>query len=187
MGVYYPVGAYMGRVVSQELGTSSKSGTPQLALTIRVEAELDRVTSEELPLPEGEQKEVWVYLYLTEKAMDMAIKALKVLGYNKTSLKYLDPDQDGFVNFADKAVPLYCKHEEYEGEARERWQISTPREAKPVDPTSLKKLDALFGKGLKELATSNGSEPVKKSSGKDPNAALAEVAAEVQGSDDIPF
>jgi hypothetical protein len=86
------------------------------------------------------------------------------------------------VDFAGTEVELFCKHEDYEGETRERWSISTPREpreSKPVDPAALRKLDALFGKALKANAV---PEPQPESDG---NRAMQEAAA---GDDlDIPF
>lgn len=182
MGIFYPSGGYLGRVVKQELSESKEKRTPQLVLMVKVIAELDTVTNEPIPLPEAQQHDVWVYLYLTEKAQEMTLKALNVLGYRRTSLRFLDPTEADFENLADREVPLWCKHEEYEGEQREKWQISTPRDSKPVEPGKLKKLDALFGKGLKELATSKPAGAVHNA-----NKALAEEAASVQGADDIPF
>lgn len=180
MSVYYSSGPYIGRVLEQALGESKNKGTPQLVLKFQIINEVDRITGERLEL--REQQERWVYIYLTEKAMDMALKALKALGYRKNSLRFLDPTIEGFHNFAGTEVELYCKHEEYEGEQQERWSVNTPFESKPVDASSIRKLDALFGKGLKELVASGDPKATGKV-----NDALEEAAAAVQGKDDIPF
>lgn len=180
MSVYYSSGPYIGRVLEQNLGESKNKGTPQLVLKFQIINEVDRITGERLELERCEER--WVYLHLTEKAMDMALKSLKALGYKRSSLKYLDPNTDGFQDLAGTEVELYCKHEEYEGDMNERWSVSTPRDTKPVDASSIRKLDALFGKGLKELVA-NGDP---KATGR-VNNALEEAASAVQGKDDIPF
>lgn len=151
-GPYYPQGVYIGRVVRQELGTSSKKGTPQFSVTFEIVDALDPGGN---PIGVTQTYERSVFLYLTEKAMEIALDALKTLGFNKASLKFLDPNNVGFCDFTGKEVELYCKHEEYEGDERERWSINSPREAKvskPVDSADLRKLDALFGKALKSQA-----------------------------------
>lgn len=177
-GAYYPQGVYVGRVVRQELGASTQKGTPQFVVTFQIVDALDQFGAS-CGLQTSYERSV--YLYLTEKAMDIALGALKVLGFNKTSLKYLDPDEAGFVDFTDKEVELYCKHEEWEGEPRERWSINTPREpreSKPVDKSDLRKLDALFGKALKAQAAPE-SQPAP-----DANKAMQEAAT---NDSDCPF
>lgn len=180
MGVYYPSGPYIGKVLEQNLGESKNKGTPQLVLKFQIINEVDRISGERLELERCEER--WVYLYLTEKAMDMALKSLKALGYKRSSLKYLDPNVDGFQDLAGTEVELYCKHEEYEGDLNERWSISTPRETKPVDASSLRKLDALFGKGLKELVASGDPQATGKV-----NNLLEEAAAVEKSDSDAPF
>ena len=173
MGAYYPQGVYLGRVVRQELGESSKKGTPQFVVTFQILEARDnfgdstRVASHERS----------VYIYLTEKSMPIALEALKVLGYRGTKISSL-----GDADFTGKEVELYCKHEDYEGEARERWNISTPREqkeSKPVDPAALRKLDALFGKALKSQAV------VEPQPDNDANRAMQEAAVDAEL--DVPF
>ena len=183
MGTYYTTGGYIGRVVSQSLSESKQKGTPQFVLRVRIVAACDSVTTEAIPLAENQQHERSVYIYLTEKAMEMALKALKVLGFNRNSLKYLDPEIEGHQDLTGLEVPLYCKIEQYEGEDQERWSISTPFESKPVEPSSLKRLDALFSKGLKELVATGDPKATSKVN----NALMEEAAATTATEDDAPF
>ncbi len=176
MGPYYSEGPYMGRVVFQELGASKNKGTPQFLLRVQIMASLD-AKGEPTALP-GPAQERSVYIYLTEASMEMALKALKVLGYRKTSVKFLDPNVAGCVDFTGTEVPLYCKHESYENETREKWSIST-RLAASAGPVDIRKLDRLFGPGLKEIAS--GAEP------SNPNNILAEAAALAENNEDVPF
>lgn len=175
---YFHQGRYWGRVVDWNLGTSRNKGTPQFSVTFEVTDELDSM-GERAGLV-GSPQQRTVYLYLTEKSMSIALEALKVLGYNRTSLKHLDRSSQQAHDFSGIECELYCKIEEYEGEDRERWSINTPREpVKPVDPNDLRKLDALFGKHLKAQA-GNGSAPQQQQTEGAPVGAAP-------ASDDIPF
>ena len=175
MGAYYPQGSYSGRVLRTELGASSK-GTPQFTVTCQILEAHDQFGS----APVDQSYERTVYLYLTEnpKSIEITAKQLKVLGFKSSKVSALKD-----ADFTDVDIPLYCKHEEYEGEMRERWSINTPREhreAKPVDPSELRKLDALFGKALKAQAA---PEPQPDN---DTNRAMQEAAA-ANDDDSIPF
>lgn len=173
MGAYYPQGVYIGRVVRHELGESSKKGTPQFMVTFEILEARDNFGDSS----RVQSHERSVYIYLTEKSMPIALDALKVLGYRGTKVSAL-ADAD----FTGKEVELYCKHEDYEGEARERWQINTPREqkeSKPVDPMQLRKLDALFCKALKSQAVPDAQPD------NDANRAMQEAAVDAEL--DVPF
>lgn len=179
---FYPVGAYTGRVVRQSLGVS-KNDKPQFTLTCQIIEGVDQFGSV-YPVEQSYERTIYIYFSDSPKGMEIVLKQLAVLGFDKTSLKFLSPDTPGFVDFTGQDVPLYCKHEEYEGEEREKWSISTPRDTpatKPVDSSAIRKLDALYGKGLKEIAAGKKpSEPVKQPAG-------VRDGFEVPPGDDIPF
>ncbi len=181
-GAYYPVGRYVGRVVRQELGASAQKGTPQFAVTFQIIDALDQFGAS-CGVQSIYERTVYIYFSKSQKAMEISAEALKTLGFNKSSLKYLDPDTDGYCDFTGVEVELYCKHEDYEGESRERWSINTPRaprESKPVDKSELRKLDALFGKAFK-----SGGKPEAQPDS-DLNRAMQEAAA-ANADEEQPF
>lgn len=172
-------GTYLGRVVSQELGKSSKAKTPQVVIRFEILDELDAMGEPCGLQYRGETRSV--YLYLKEgKSIEISLKALKLLGFSGTSFGHLDPENGDFQDLSGTEAKLYCKHEEYEGEMQERWGISTPRDSQPLEASDLKKVDALFGRALKAQAA---PEPQPE----DPlNKALQE-AASINANDESPF
>ena len=147
MPAYYQKGLHVGKCIGQWMGQSeSENKTPYFALrfiiTGRVEGDSVRSV---------EQNERSVYLYLSDKALDMTTDVLAFLGYDKDSLRFLDPANENFHNFAGKECDLWCKVEEWNGDTREKWNISLPldREITPIDDKELRRLDALFGKSIK--------------------------------------
>ena len=119
--------------------------TPYFALKFNVRARVEN--DREIPVEPGERT---VYLYLSEAALDMSVDVLAFLGYDKDSLKFLNPDVDGFYNFAGKDVDLWCNLEEYQGKEKEKWSVSTPRKpVTPIEDKELRRLDSLFGKAIK--------------------------------------
>jgi hypothetical protein len=175
-GPYYPVGRYVGRVVRQELGSSAKKGTPQFAVTFQIIDALDQFGTS-VGVHEQYERTVYIYFSKNQQAMEISAEALKTLGYHGSRISELAD-----VDFTGNECELYCKHEEYEGEPRERWSINTPRaprESKPVDKSELRKLDALFGKAVKSSGTKPEAQPDS-----DLNRAMQEAAA---ADDDSPF
>ena len=176
-GPFYDKGTYTGRVLRQALGTAN-SGNIQFTLNCLIVDRLENGQS----VGVIEEKERTIYMVLTEKTVEMVTAQLEHLGYDKPSIKYLDPEIDGFHDFTDQEIELYCKHDEYNGEVREKWNISMPRgqrEVQKAEPAALRKLDALFSKGLKANSAKKAPKPSK-----------AAAVASGNGSDtdgDIPF
>jgi hypothetical protein len=146
MAAYYKTGLHVGECVGQFMGQSDNANkTPYFALkfNIRGRVENDR----EIPVERGERT---VYLYLSEKALDMSVDVVAHLGYDKDSLKFLNPEVEGFYNFAGKEVDLWCKIEEYQGKDTEKWSVSMPRKpVTPIEDKELRRLDSLFGKAIR--------------------------------------
>lgn len=144
MSTFYQKGLHVGECTGQWLD-SPQGKSPYFALKFNI---LARVEGEkEISVDHGERT---VYLYLTDKALEMTTDVLVHLGYDKDTLRFLDPNRDGFFNFAGKRADLWCKHEEYQGEMREKWSVSMPfDDPTPLDDKELRRLDALFGKSLK--------------------------------------
>lgn len=187
MGAYYDQGRYWCRITDQALSESKEKKTPCLALTFQV---LGRVNEAD---PDGELErclnyERTCYIYLTEKTMEFAVETLKVLGFDKPSLKYLDLSVTGACDLRNSEVVMKCGIEDYQGKSMERWSVYRERgamEHAPLEKTKLRQLDALFGKSLKAAAASS-SKPVEQpepvSMTVNPNHSI--TAPET---DDVPF
>jgi len=82
-----------------------------------------------------------------DKNIDRTISALNSIGYADNPSR-LDPQSDNPASLIGTEITVTCK---YNKDGKERWYIKTPREeCEPVAKTTLRKLDALFGKELKK-------------------------------------
>ena len=146
MSAFYKTGLHEGECVGQFMGQSdSENKTPYFALKFRITARVENERSCAV-----EESERTVYLYLSEAAMEMTSDALAHLGYDKDTLRFLNPDTPNFFNFAGKKCDLWCKVEDYRGQSKEKWSISLPRKpVTPIDEKDLRRLDDLFGKAIK--------------------------------------
>jgi hypothetical protein len=149
MSAFYEQGLYSGECVGQFTGTSS-GGTPYFALKFKIIARI--VSEQEVRV---EQSERTVYMYLSDKAAPYTVEAIRHLGYDRDSLRFIDPNVDSFFNFAGIVTDLWCKVEDYQGDTKEKWSISTPRApVEPLDDKEMRRLDALFGKALRGVVPS---------------------------------
>ena len=146
MAAFYKGGLYVGECTGQFTGQSDNANkTPYFALKFLIKA---RVENEQEHTVESSERTV--YLYLSEKALPMTTEVLAFLGYDKDSLKFLNPEQQGFFNFAGQRCDLWCKVEDYQGDTKEKWSVSTPRKpVTPIDDKELRRLDSLFGKAIR--------------------------------------
>lgn len=171
-GPYYPKGVYAGTILEAAL-SAAPNGTPEVAIRVRIEPE---------PGSELQSYERTLHLYVTDKTMAFLPEKLEALGFTGGSLR--DVGQ-----LAGGAGSFYCKHEVYQGEERERWDVSTgggkPLEIRPVDAAETRRLDALFG-AAKKAANKPVSAP--RSAAKSNGAALpAGVYDDGPQDNDIPF
>lgn len=184
MGTRYEAGRYWGRLKAQGMGKSKDKGTPFFAATFEIVGKVD------LRDPEGEllactPGDCTVYMYITEKTGARVIEELALLGYDKPSFRFLDPETPGFTDLAGREVALFCSHEEYNGDMKEKWGIHRERGigGEPLDQTGYKQLDALFGKQLKSLAPKAGTRTAAPAKA---NAETVPPSGDVPD-DDIPF
>lgn len=192
MGNQYQRGSYWVKITHQEFGEKGKNGTPCLTLDIAIAGQVNPMDrgGDLLACPTGNRR---IDIYLTEGTMEFAVEQLRHIGFDKPSLKYLDPAVDGYHNFVGKDIEAYCKLEPYngtdqkhQGKEFEKWSISLPREREPVKPlatSKLSKLDTLFGAELKKQGVTTTRKTAKK-------AEPVGVPVEPSGSppdDDIPF
>lgn len=112
-----PPGRYIGTLTSGAIGVSGKQDKPAACLTFQVQ---DQVRT--------------VYLYLTDAALPYTEPKLAALGFNG------DYENPAFSK--TEGVSLVCKHEEYEGKVREKWDLGFL--PKPADKSTLANLSAKF-------------------------------------------
>lgn len=134
-------GLYRAKVLSWGLGKAN-SGTIQFSLGVKI---TDRAIEDDpqcgfQPLVEpgvdedGNEIEReahlkrTVFLYITPKTKDRCIASLKGIGYHHDSLKaeYLQPGNDKSWNFAKDPILLECRHEEWNGRPKEKWELARP-------------------------------------------------------------
>jgi hypothetical protein len=194
MSNLFPAGPYWGKVTRQSFGQNEKNNTV-FTLTLELMGRTVRDANGEDTLEVVGYAERTVYMYLTAKTIGFVTEKLRAIGYTRNSLRFLDPATDGYHNFEGAEVPLWCKHDSYDGKLREKWDISTGGagvKLDPVDAKALRGLDVLFGKAAKALpATTKPTTEAKQPTPTpepptdDPNGTLQEAA--VDEGDDVPF
>jgi hypothetical protein len=90
-------------------------------------------------------------------SVDWLLGDLKSLGYDKPSLRHLDPEAEGAVNWFGKKVDFTCEHDaSRDGTPREQWSIARERaRKKKAAAATLARLDARLADKL-EKAFGNG-------------------------------
>lgn len=173
-GPFYVDGNYTMQILDVALGESS-NGNPQIVLRGKVIGRLVVDSEgEEYPEQVSAQYDRTIYLTVTEKSRDMVLAKLRNAGWTGERFESLAKDMLG------RSVRSRCdikesQSEKYRGQMVENWDLSLPpRESKPLEnkPEIAKRLNALFGKSLKETAPARQEEP---------------VASQATNDDDVPF
>lgn len=109
------------------------------------------------------------YKAITEKTIGWLLSDLKAIGYDRESLRHLDPESDGAVNLFGVEIDVECRHEEYRGAQHERWSVCrTPRREK-VGAATLAELDVQYAQFLKKESDSGGKSPDGRSTTRKPS------------------
>lgn len=135
--------------LKEHVMSESKNGNPQIAIQFDVIGVYG---------PNGEYSqhapfERTMFLTITDKTVDWIMETLRAIGFMGKSFTELDTQQPNHHSFAGVEVDAWCKHDEYDGKTREKWNISRGAGAslpKPSDRSSLRKLDALYGSYLQK-------------------------------------
>lgn len=148
----YEPGRYWAKITRQAMGEAG-TGTPQFVLTFLIVGKINPVDpkGDLIPCPQFERSH---FRTITDKTIDYFVEDLKILEYDKQSFKYLDPTEEGYVDFTDREIEVSCRHEDYQGKKNEKWGLARPSRGpnvKPLDGKGVRKLDSLFGKKLKDL------------------------------------
>ena len=164
-GPFYDEGRYTCRVVAQGIKPAS-TGKLMVVLTVQPQARLVRG-------PEGEEPDYCTQNYdrdirlvvneESEKQQEMMLKKLRYAGFTGTSFKEL--------NLVGADVECEVKHREgtgeYAGKTFEDWDLCLPpmdrKPLEPLDTSTARKLDALFGKKLKDAPVAAQRETVPPS------------------------
>lgn len=165
-------GKHIGKVVRHDYGHSSQKGTPQLYVTFQVDSETGSET-------------IGGYVYFTEKAMGIARKSLKAMGF--------DPDADTLQTLIDNPLKLMghecsltiIEEEGQDGEYRLKVAFIDPVSTPPKDG-EVKGIDGALRAVKGSKKPSKGK--VDKATGEIVKhfAGGAAKAGETKG-DDIPF
>jgi len=140
-----PVGKYRGRLKDHAVvDNEKKPGEIDIKLCFELDYHEDR---------EGNQVEASGVAYVnmyprsdSEKSVSIAQEQLATLGVDDISRLGLPADKSNLVGLG---CDLWLKYEEYDGEQKERWGISTPREPLTSSASASQKLKALFGAAAK--------------------------------------
>jgi len=192
-------GRYKATVTHQKLG-ESRNGTPQFVLSFRPigKYDLERPGEELLPCEDWERS---AFFYFSSRAVDISLEQLHEIGFRGTSFFELDPETPGFCDFGGLTIDVICEHEAYQGETKERWRLARTGggglEVKKLDDRQTRKLDALFGRKLKELAEKSSVHdsmqqvPTEPEPGQpkasEPVAHASEAEIEAAEQDQVPF
>ncbi len=134
---------YLGRIIEHAVGESKTSKTPQITFKAAVEGvegggDVTPTTA-------------YVYLYLTDKAVENTVNALRSLGYTHDSFDQLDPEATDAHSFDGVEVRLRVKYESYNGRDQEKWSFAIGSgKLERMERSKLSGLNAAFGKHLKQ-------------------------------------
>lgn len=184
MSAFYEKGLYLGVVQNQYMGKSKDKGTPFFALEVIIEARI--FPGNDVQSVDRNQRTI--YMYLTDATIEFVTDQLVHIGYNNSSLAFLDPQKPGFHDFKGKEIELWCGQETYNNDTKEKWSISMPREAPPpLDPKDIRSLDALFGKAMRTKKPAAKAAPAPEEPGGGTVTALAPPPGQRPPPDEIPF
>ena len=175
MAPYYDQGDYNATIV-RHYYTQGQYG---LQLAIEIE-------------PEGGDRKRTVYLGLldengnTAQYADRTVEALHAIGYHDQPSR-LDPQSANPASLVGQEIEVTCK---YNKNNNESWYVRTPRpENVPVEPKTLRQIDALFGKAVNDGKKASQPQPETKPPSPSADAVNRELdtAAEAEAPDGIPF
>ena len=183
MGITYGDGKYHAQVMDVALG-ESKNGNPQIVIKAKIISglQLDSEGNEQA-ISVSAQYDRTIYLTVTDKSKEMVLAKLRWAGWVGDKFETIAHDLMG------KGVRATCKieksqssNEKYAGQDSEKWDLELPPlESKPLEnhPAVAKKLNALFGKMLKDKPTGELSAT--------PAAAALPAHGEPPPADEVPF
>lgn len=192
MAVHYDEGLYLFQIDKQGWTETKERKLPMLVFNgdpiSRIMAAEDGSEFEE-PVHRDSQYDRRIQMVIdsnSDTSMDYAMRKLRAAGFDGESFADLD--------LRGKLVRARCTYGEYKGKQNEQWDFALPDQpssTKDIDGGLARKLDALFGKRLKEGA--KPKQPASRPSvvpAKESHRAAVDAQAPretVPPNDDIPF
>jgi hypothetical protein len=182
MAAHYDKGTYVA-VVEEQAFQESSTKKPMIVLKVRPQAQVVRQLLESGEFEEREHvldtdypRTIRLVISSNEKALDFLVKKLRYAGFTGNAMEEL--------NLEGQRVLCWVKHEMYDGEMREQWDLALPPgESKPLenDPSLSKKINALLGRKLAaapgDVSQSSVPESIPPGGDEPPP----------HGDDDLPF
>lgn len=162
MGIEFEPGKYRGRLQQHSL-TEAKTGTTQIAWVFEIIGQYIGGNLGECPLS-GKLRTV--FRALTEATAERAASEARSLGLQGSDWGALDPDSgDAFQNLAGAETDLFCKHDEYQGNVNEKWElVGGSFQFTKAGADKIRKLNAQFGGILKGAPVAGAPGPLQPSS-----------------------
>jgi hypothetical protein len=131
--------------------TETVNGNPRFWMTFDVIGLADKndLAADSKPCESGSG--LWSITPTTAKTAEWLIATVQSLGYDRPDLLGLDPDREDAFDFTDVEFFVTCKHEEYQGEVREKWAVFTPPSRPKLAADKLLALNERYGSVVKEM------------------------------------
>lgn len=189
MAVYYQTGNYYGECTDLAL-SEDDNGKATIVLRMRIESQWDHTIADWVAVPNAYERTAYMGIPEEDENRKYVLMKLRHAGWKGT----FDTLRDELVGtkFACKCDVKQAKTGKYAGQDKEFWDLPLPpRESTPLEnkPAVAKKLNALFGKMLKEGAAPakpTGKPPAPPKQAPAPEPEQAGVGGGIP-SDDIPF
>ncbi len=121
----YNEGTYKAKATSWGF-TETSNGYEQFWMSFDILGLADDLKGQTKPCDPGTGR--WTITLTTLENAKWLMKNVKLLGYDREEdVLGLDPDVDGSFNFEGKEFLVKCKHEEYQGQTREKWSVVNPK------------------------------------------------------------
>ncbi len=165
MGVFYSEGTHRVEIIRQ--GFSDGDYGAQFVLGIVPKGNYEeRERTAYLPFTDKDGKRVIIQTENGDRDLsEQTLQVIAYLGYAGDDLAVLEEGHPEHVSFVGTVVEAYCKHKLKDNDdgtstTVERWYINTPRaKLKPVETTTIRKLNALFGKDLAKMEAGKPDVP----------------------------
>ncbi len=182
-GVFYADGNYTAEVI--DLAFEESDSNTQIVLKVKVMEQWDHTTGQWVPCANQYDRTIWLRIPEEEEYRKYIALKLRNAGWNGDKFETLRDDMLGkSIGVMNKA--RVATGGKYAGQTIEGWDLPLPqRESKPLEnkPQVAKKLNALFGKVLKETpklsATTDAPEPLQEQP--------VGAAAGAPPNDEVPF
>ena len=185
MSIYYESAEYWCQIVDHGL-SDAKTGTPQIFVKFKVLGRVNAADPEKFDEAE-QQYERTMFKAITKDTVGFVLDKLELLGFTGSAWSEFDRTNPDSQDLTGSSIKMYCKHELYKNEPKERWDVA--RGDNRMDAETTSKLDSLFGKELRARAQAKPkpTQPAPEPPPIDSPEATAEAKTETAAKGDIPF